>query len=108
MSFACRALLYLLVWFISPLRPAAAQIQSSVDLAAALQGATSEEEQERLLAQSKDLINSALLAALKDGLGPLFLKADYPTALRVAQVAVRIAERLGDPKGLGDAWTNLG
>jgi CHAT domain-containing protein/Tfp pilus assembly protein PilF len=96
---------------------AAAKPQSSADaaaraavdkLTAALQSAPSDEEQESLLAQHKDLMNASLLAALKDRLGPLFQKADYAAAFRVAQVAVRIAERIGDRKGLGDAWTNLG
>ncbi len=99
-----------LVLIVSLMRPAAAQVQSSSvnELAAALQSAASEEDQERLLAQHKDLINTALLAALKDRLGPLFQKADYVAALRIAQLAVRTAERIGDRNGLGDAWTNLG
>jgi CHAT domain-containing protein/Tfp pilus assembly protein PilF len=117
MFFAYRASLLSLILMLSLLCPAAAHPQSSADiaaraaignLAAALQSAPSDEEQESLLAQHKDLMNSSLLAVLKDRLGPLFQKADYAEALRIAQLAVRIAERIGDPKGLGDAWTNLG
>ena len=78
------------------------------DLAAGLAGAASEEEQERLLARKKDLMNSALPAALK-GLATSFVKkGDYAEALRIYQLAVRIAERIGDRKGTGDALDGLG
>jgi CHAT domain-containing protein/Tfp pilus assembly protein PilF len=78
------------------------------DLATALVAAAGEEEQERLLARKKDLVNSALLAALKAIADPLFKKGDYAQALRISQLAARIAERIGDRVGLGNALIDLG
>jgi hypothetical protein len=49
-----------------PRKPHADQSQSVSDLAAALARAGSDEEQERLLAEKKEMVNSALLAALRD------------------------------------------
>ena len=75
MSFVLRLFLLSLVLSLSFAHPYTAQVQSSAetaaraainDLATALQNATSEQEQETLLAQHKDFTNSALLAALKD------------------------------------------
>ncbi len=78
------------------------------DLAAALGKARSEEEQEHLLGQEKDLLDSSLLAALKELTNPLIQKAEYDQALRMSQLAARIAERMGDRRGLGDALTDVG
>src|SRR5687767_2863660 len=78
------------------------------DLAAALVAAAGEEDQERLLARKKDLVNNALLAALKAIADPLFKKGDYAQALRISQLAARIAERIGDRVGLGNVLIDLG
>ncbi|MFN2511371.1 MAG: tetratricopeptide repeat protein [Pyrinomonadaceae bacterium] len=78
------------------------------DLAAALGRATLEGEQERLLVQEKDLVDSSLLAAMTELTGSLIRKSDYAQALSLSQLAARIAERIGDRRGLGDALTNLG
>jgi CHAT domain-containing protein len=78
------------------------------DLAAALVRAKSEQEQERLLAQRKDLINNSLLAALKALANPFVQKGDYAEGLRISQLAVRTAERLQDRLGLGSALCDLG
>jgi tetratricopeptide (TPR) repeat protein len=78
------------------------------DLVVALERATSAEEQERLLGGEPDLVNSSLLKALKELTGPFIQKGDYAQALRLSQLAARIAERIGDPGGLGDALTDLG
>src|SRR5262245_8256531 len=78
------------------------------DLAAALVRAASEQEQERLLARNPGLMNSSLLAALKALADPFFLKGDYAQALRISQLAVRIAEKIGDPVGMGNALSDLG
>src|SRR5262245_11925464 len=116
MSFTFRASLYLLALSLS-FSPTLAQTQSVPnptassevnDLAAALGAAASEEEQERLLAQKKVLVNSSLLAALKALATPYVQKADYALALRISQLAVRIAERIGDRVGLGNALSYLG
>jgi CHAT domain-containing protein/tetratricopeptide (TPR) repeat protein len=78
------------------------------DLAEALVKASSEEEQERLLAPEPDLLNRSLLAALKQLSDSLFQKDEDAQALRTLQLAARIAERIGDRKGMGDALGNLG
>src|SRR5262245_29984826 len=78
------------------------------ELAAALVAVASDEEQERLLTQKKDLVNSALLAALKALADPLFKKGDYDQALRISQLTARIAERIGDRVGLGNTLIDLG
>jgi len=65
MSFTICVSLCLLVLSLSLASPALAQSQSN-DLAAALVRAESDEEQERLLAQKKDMMNGALSVALKE------------------------------------------
>jgi CHAT domain-containing protein/tetratricopeptide (TPR) repeat protein len=70
--------------------------------------ATSEEEQERLLARKPDLMNSSLLAALKALANPFVKKGDDAEALRITQLAARIAERIGDRAGLGYVLNDLG
>jgi CHAT domain-containing protein/Tfp pilus assembly protein PilF len=78
------------------------------DLAAALVSATSEEEQERLLARNSVLMNSSLLAALKALADPYVKKGDYSHGQRISQIAVGIAEKIGDQVGLGNALSDLG
>ena len=85
--------------------PASSEIN---DLAAALVGAKSEEEQERLVANKQDLINASLLAALKGLADPCIQKGDYAEAQRISHIAVRVAERLGDRLALGTALCDLG
>src|SRR5215475_9535894 len=107
MSFTLRLSLCLLALSLSLINPGLAQWQSVPnpstsseinDLAAALVRATSEEELERLLARNSALMNSSLLAALKALADPLIKngeKGDYAQALRISQLAVRIAEKIG-------------
>jgi len=78
------------------------------ELAAALGEATDESEQERLLTQEKELMDSSLLAALNELTAPLIKTGDFGKALRISQLAARIAEMLGDRRGLGNALTDLG
>jgi CHAT domain-containing protein/Tfp pilus assembly protein PilF len=78
------------------------------DLAAALVAAVSEEEQERLLAAKKNLTNNSLLVALKAQADALVQKGDYVQALKISQLVVRIAERIGDRAGIGIALNDLG
>src|SRR5215510_4405995 len=117
MSLALRLTLIFLALSLSLISPGLVQSQSIPnppnsseinDLAAELARAASEEEQERLLAQKNKLINSSLLAALKELIRPRVQKGDYVQALRVSQLMARIAERIGDQEGLVDAWTLLG
>jgi CHAT domain-containing protein/tetratricopeptide (TPR) repeat protein len=95
-----------------PLSAPAADVreQSAAEnaLAEALVKATTEEEQELLLAQKQELMNSSLLTALKKLADPLTEKGDYPQALRIYQLAARIAERIGDRKWLGTALADVG
>jgi CHAT domain-containing protein/tetratricopeptide (TPR) repeat protein len=116
MLFALRMLLCLLALSLS-FSPALAQTQSVSnppalsevkDLVAALLSATSEEEQERLLARNSTLMNSSLLAELKSLADPLALKVGLAQAIRISRLAVRIAERIGDRVAQGNALCPLG
>ena len=117
MSFKFRASLCLWALTLGLIGPALAQSQTAPDqpaspevneLARALVGAASEQEQERLLSEKKELVNAKLLAALKTLADPLAQKGNYPEALRISQLSIRIAERSGDRVGLGNAWCELG
>jgi len=88
--------------------PRSAQSPAVNDLASALSKAASEEEQEQLLAREKALVNSSLLAALKDLTRAQINKGDNVQALRIAQLAARIAERIEDRRGLGNALFDIG
>jgi CHAT domain-containing protein len=110
---ACLLALSLSLSFISPAmansqsdqEPPAPEVK---ELAAALAGTVSEDEQERLLASRQHLMNRALLDALKAISDPIYEKSDYPRALKICQLAVRIAERIGDKIGLGQALLDVG
>src|SRR5215510_15380923 len=117
MSFPLRVSLCLLTLSLSVFCPASAQSQSVPnsstlsevnELAATLVAAASEEEQERLLARKPDLMNSSLLAALKALANPFVQKGDDAEALRISQLAARIAERIGDRVRLGYVLNDLG
>jgi CHAT domain-containing protein/tetratricopeptide (TPR) repeat protein len=83
-------------------------LSAAKDLATALETAASEQEQERMLAQEKGLVNSSLVAALNELTGSRLQKGDFAQALKTSNLAARIAERIGDQRGLGHALTNLG
>jgi CHAT domain-containing protein/Tfp pilus assembly protein PilF len=115
MSFAFRLFVCLLAlslpcpaWAQSQSIPNSVASSETRELAAALAGAATEEEQNRLLAQKPAVMNSALLAALKAAADPLVSKAEYEQALKLFQLTVRIAERIGDRPGLGHALCDLG
>jgi CHAT domain-containing protein/tetratricopeptide (TPR) repeat protein len=117
MSFSSAVVMCLLVVnfsFINPLLvrsepvsdpPASSEINN---LAAALVGAKSEEEQERLVAHKQDLINTSLLVALKGLADPFIQKGEYVEAQRISHIAVRMAERTGDRLAVGIALCDLG
>ena len=69
------------------------QSSSENALAEALVKATTEEEQERLLAQAQNLMNRSLLEALKKRAGSYGKKGDHTQALKLYQLIARIAER---------------
>jgi CHAT domain-containing protein/tetratricopeptide (TPR) repeat protein len=117
MSIASRKALSLLILCLSFTAPALAQSQSVTnssassevkDLAVALVRVKSEAEQEQLLTQKEDVKNGALLVALKSLADPLVQKGDYNEAIRISQLAVRIAEKMGDRMRLGTAFGDLG
>jgi CHAT domain-containing protein len=78
------------------------------DLAKALVGATSEADQDRLLAEKHDLVNSSLLSALKDISSALVQKGNYAEALKISKLALRIAEKIGDRKAIANALYEVG
>lgn len=113
MTYTFRAALCLLS--LSLFSPALAQSQavsnssspSGVsELAAAPARAGSEEE--RLLGGKKGLTNGEPPAALNARAVPLMQKGDYAEALRLSQLAARLAEQSGDRAALGDALHNMG
>jgi CHAT domain-containing protein/Tfp pilus assembly protein PilF len=117
MSFSSAVVMCLLVLTLSFINPSLARSESVSNppaaseinnLAAALVGAKSEEEQERLLADKHDLMNTSLLAALKALADPFIQKGDYVEAQRISHIAVRVAERMGDRLALGTALCDLG
>src|SRR3712207_5423804 len=78
------------------------------ELAASLVRAGSKDEQESLLASVGGSHEGALLDALKKLAEPLVQKGDYDEAIRVSKLAVRVAERGGDPLRLANALCDLG
>src|SRR5262245_37776033 len=117
MLFTLRLSLCFLALSLGLISPGLAQTQSTPnpptsseinDLATALVAAASEEKQERLLARKNNLMNSSLVAALMAQAAPFVQKGDYAQALRISQLAVRIAGRIEDQKGMGDALDGLG
>ena len=78
------------------------------ELATALVQTKSDADQEALLAQHQELLNAPLLAALKSLATPLIQKGDYGEAARISQLAVRVAEKMGDRAVLGSTLCDLG
>ena len=78
------------------------------ELAAALVRTKSDAEQQKLLAQHGELLNASLLAALKSLATPLVQKGEYAEAARISQLAVRVAEKMGDRTALGSTLCDLG
>ena len=116
MLVAFRALC-LLILGLTLIRPALAQSQSAStsnnsseikDLAVALVRTKSDAEREQLLAQKVQLKNTELLVALKSLADPLVQKGEYNEAVRISQLAVRIAEGMGDRLQLGLALYEVG
>lgn len=119
MSIAFRRPLSLLIFSLSLITPALGQSQTVSnanasaevnDFAAVLVSLQSEPQQDQLLAQAQteQLRNAALLAALKALAEPLVQKGDYNEALRISHLAVRVAEKIGNRVQLGVAMCDLG
>jgi CHAT domain-containing protein/Tfp pilus assembly protein PilF len=77
-------------------------------LATTLVKAKSADELDGLIAQYRSLLSLPLLTALKDQASPYLQKGDYAEAQRISQIAVRVAERIGDRAALGSALCDLG
>jgi CHAT domain-containing protein/Tfp pilus assembly protein PilF len=117
MSITFRNARSLLILSLSLITPVLAQSQSVVtssassevkDLAVALVRVKSEEEQRQLLTRKDDVKNGELLVALKGLVDPLVKKGEYNEALRISQLAVRIAEQMPDRLQLGLALYDVG
>ncbi len=117
MSRTYRLFLFSLALTLSLVIPATAQTPKTprtpafsgvADLAEALSGAATEEEQEGLLERERSLVNGSLVEALRKLAIPLINKGDYGRAASLTRIAVRVAERIGDPVGLADALCDLG
>lgn len=115
MWIAFRSVLSSLILGLSLITPALAQSQPTLsnssevkDLAVALVRVKSESEQEQLLARQEALKNAELLVALKALVDPLVQKGEYNEAIRISQLAVRIAEEMGDRFQLGMALYAVG
>ena len=81
---------------------------ASKDFAAALVKLKTEAEQDQLLAQKPELIDDSLMAALKALAEPIVQKGDYNEALRISNLALRIAEKSGDRKRVANALCEIG
>src|SRR5688572_2364317 len=78
------------------------------EVAAGPARAGSKEEQERLPGVGKALANGEPPAALNARVAPLMQEGDYVEALRISQLAARLAESGGDRAALGNALHNMG
>lgn len=73
------------------------------ELAEALDKTTTEEEIEKLLAEEKEVVGAKLVEALNRLGERKKTEGNYPQALRLAQIALQIAEGLGDSIGKASA-----
>src|SRR5262249_54637781 len=78
------------------------------ELAAALAKTAIEEERAKLLAKENESECEELLNALNRLGAQKRTEGDYAQALALAQIALQIAERLGDPNGKAEALYNQG
>jgi CHAT domain-containing protein/tetratricopeptide (TPR) repeat protein len=109
MSFTVRSVLCLLALsFINPALIKSQTVSNSDTELVALVRAKSPDEQERMLAQRKELVSLSALNSLKGLVNSATLKGDYAEALRIAQLELRMAERLGDKLALGVALSEVG
>ena len=114
MSISFRKALSLSIVTLSLFTPVLAQSESkskaseTKELAAALVQTKSDAEQDALLAQGKELLNTELVTEFKALADPFIQKGEYGEAVRIALIAVRVAERVGDKLALGIALCDVG
>jgi CHAT domain-containing protein/tetratricopeptide (TPR) repeat protein len=77
------------------------------ELAGALIGAKTEQEQDLLLAQKQELMSASLFEALKVSSNSFVQKGNYQEALRISFIAYRVAQRLGDRDTIGIAQSEI-
>jgi CHAT domain-containing protein/tetratricopeptide (TPR) repeat protein len=81
---------------------------SEEELAAALVAAGTEQERMKLLAAENELVTVGLQQALVNRGQRLFSQGNYRQALTISQLALQIAEQLGDRRGMTVALRNIG
>src|SRR5215470_4627511 len=77
------------------------------DLADALVKAKSEEARTGLMAADKELVTAELVYALNRQGDGIFNRGDYPQAMTTYQIALRIAEEIGDRPGVAVALISI-
>jgi CHAT domain-containing protein/tetratricopeptide (TPR) repeat protein len=107
MPITFRRALFLSILSLSLITVAFGQSQTK-DFAAALVKLKSEAAEDQLLAQKPELIDDSLMAALKSLAEPIVQKGDYNEGLRISNLALRIAEKSGDRKRVGNALCEIG
>lgn len=78
------------------------------DLAVSLARLKSKEEQDLLLNRNRSFDNASLLIALKALSDPLVQKGQYNEAIRISELAIRVAETMDDRIRLATALCDLG
>jgi CHAT domain-containing protein/Tfp pilus assembly protein PilF/ketosteroid isomerase-like protein len=83
-------------------------VSSEEELAAALVAAKTDAEQQALLAAEKELITAELQKALMAKGNSFFDRGSYAQAMSIFQVTLKIAEQLGDKKGIATLLRSIG
>src|SRR6185369_2619108 len=78
------------------------------ELAVKLEATRSDEQRDQILEQEKRFVNNTLLGALGSRVLRHQTRAEYETAMHYARLQQVVAERIGDPVGVGAAWLNTG
>ena len=76
-------------------------------LAGALVAATSPADREALLASEPELVNPALVMSVARHADAYVVAMQYPAAQRVYELAIVLAQRVGDKRAEGEAWQNV-
>jgi CHAT domain-containing protein len=77
-------------------------------LADALVSAASAADREAVLAADPDLVNPALVTSVARRADAFAISMQYPAAERIYGIAIEIAARVGDKRGEGEGWQNVG
>src|SRR6185437_7433175 len=77
-------------------------------LASALVAAASPADREALLAAEPELVNAALVMSVARHADARTAARDYAAAQRVYELAIDLAQRIGDKRAEAEAWQNVG